>query len=375
MDKNEFIPISQPYIDENAKTLVSECLETGWISSQGPYVTQFEKAFAQYIGVDFAISVTSGTAALHLALMAIGISAGDEVIVPDLTFAATANAVLLCGAKPVLCAVNRLTWTLDVEDCSALISPSTKAIVPVHLYGNPADMKSILAIAQDNNITVIEDCAESLGARFDGVQTGALGDIGCFSFFANKLLSTGEGGMLTTKDEALATKMRVLRDHGMSPTRRYWHDYAGLNYRMTNIQAAIGVSQLKQLDYFIKVRGEQELQYRRRLGDLPDLAFKNELPDAFAVNWLFSFCITSCDSGERAENLKTWLSKNGVDSRSFFYPLHEQPPYQDFREPLNGTKKLSQNGLSLPTFIGLTGRQIDRICDLIIEFMSKDCKG
>ncbi|MFZ8170815.1 DegT/DnrJ/EryC1/StrS family aminotransferase [Alteromonas macleodii] len=369
MVESEFIPISQPFIDEKAKRYVSECLDTGWISSQGAYVTQFEQAFAKYIGVNYAVSVTSGTAALHLALLAMGVSAGDEVIVPDLTFAATANAVLLCGATPVLCSVDKATWTLDIDDCAQLISRATKAIIPVHLYGNPADMRALVTLSKEHNIVLVEDCAESLGATVDGHHTGTFGDIGCFSFFANKLLSTGEGGMLTTNSEHIAKKIRVLRDHGMSPTKKYWHEHAGLNYRMTNIQAAIGVTQLDRLDEFILARRDQELQYRSRLQGISDIVFKQELPGAISVNWLFSFCFLSDDNGEKVEALRAWLRENHVDSRPFFFPLHEQPPYKDERFVLSQTKLLSNSGMSLPTFIGLKESQIDRVCDLVVEFM------
>lgn len=372
MDKPEFIPISQPYIDEKAKVLVTDCMDSGWISSQGAYVGQFEKAFAEYVGAKHAISVTSGTAALHLALLALGVSRGDEVIIPDLTFAATANAVILCGATPVLCSVNKNTWTLDIDDCGKLITNATKAIVPVHLYGNPADMFSLLALADKHKVALVEDCAESLGATIHGQQTGTFGDIGCFSFFANKLLSTGEGGMVTTNNEFLAQKIRVLRDHGMSPSKRYWHEHAGLNYRMTNIQAAIGITQLERLDEFIAERRYQEEQYQARLRVIQSIEFKKEITGARAVNWLFSFCITSSDGARTAEKLRAWLFENGVDSRSFFFPLHEQPPYLDTRSSLQSTKGVSQCGLSLPTFIGLKDHQIERICGLVTQFMNNE---
>jgi len=370
MTESTFIPVSQPFVGDKAKELVANCLETGWISSQGEYVARFEREFASYVGSKFAVSVTSGTAALHLALLAINIGPGDEVIVPDLTFAATANAVLLCGAKPVLCCVNQATWTIDIDDCKTLISSNTKAIIPVHLYGNPADMTALLSLAKTHNIHVIEDCAESLGASIGQKSTGTIGAIGCFSFFANKLLSTGEGGMLTTDDPELAHKIRVLRDHGMSPQKRYWHDIAGLNYRMTNIQAAIGVAQLTLLDEFTASRTQQENLYKEMLSRLPGITFKKVIDGATSVNWLMSIQVISDDKNQTASALREWLHDNNVDSRPFFFPLHEQPPYRDERRELKATSTLSQSGLSLPTFIGLTNEQIIYICQLITKFMT-----
>lgn len=252
--KSDFIPVSKPFLTPEAKTFVVDCLDSGWISSKGAYVEKFENEFAEKCGAKHAISVSSGTAALHLALLCVGVGPGDEVLVPDLTFAATANAVILCGATPVLCCVDKDEWTLDVNDAETVLSDKTKAIIPVHLYGNPARMHEINDFAKRNALTVIEDCAESLGATLEGRYLGTFGDLGCYSFFANKLLSTGEGGMVTTNSDVLARKIRTLRDHGMSTEKRYWHDIAGLNYRMTNIQAAIGVSQLNVFDEFAKVR-------------------------------------------------------------------------------------------------------------------------
>lgn len=370
MIKMPFIPVSQPFIGERAKELVNECLDTGWISSQGTHVGLFEREFAKYVGASFAISVTSGTAALHLALMALEVGPGDEVIVPDLTFAATANAVLLCGARPVLCAVESATWTMDLRDCESLISPKTKAIIPVHLYGNPVDMNALLKLAESREIAIIEDCAESLGATLNEEHMGTFGTVGCYSFFANKLLSTGEGGMLTTNDAQLADRIRVLRDHGMSPEKRYWHEFAGLNYRMTNIQAAIGVAQLELLDEFTSLRTHQELLYKDLLSGVEGIIFKKEVDGAKPVNWLMSLRLVSTDESKNIKTLHQWLRENNVDSRPFFFPLHEQPPYFDNREALKSTNVLSQSGLSLPTFIGLKDEQIEQICQLITRFMT-----
>lgn len=365
------IPVSTPFLTDEAKTLVMQCLDSGWISSQGAFVEAFEGAFARHIGAKYAISVTSGTAALHLALLAAGVGAGDEVIVPDLTFAATANAVLLCGAKPVLCAVSEKQWTIDIDDLTAVVSDKTKAIIPVHLYGNPADMDKILRFAERYKLCVIEDCAESLGATLNDKHMGTFGDMGCYSFFANKLLSTGEGGMVTTNDGPLAQRLRILRDHGMNPEKRYWHEVAGLNYRMTNIQAAIGVSQLKVFDEFYATRQQQEAQYYARLSEHKSIIFKETLHGAQPVNWLMSIIVDSDNKAISNLSLQEALRENGIDSRPFFYPLHIQPPYRDDRDILQRTTSLANRGLSLPTYVGLTEQQIDFICDVIAQHLSQ----
>ncbi|MDP2537418.1 DegT/DnrJ/EryC1/StrS family aminotransferase [Alteromonas stellipolaris] len=362
---SDFIPVSKPYLTQEAKTFVVDCLDSGWISSKGAYVERFENEFAEKCGAKHAISVSSGTAALHLALLCLGIGSEDEVIVPDLTFAATANAVILCGATPVLCCVNKDEWTLDVNDAEAVLSDKTKAIIPVHLYGNPARMHEINDFAKRNGLTVIEDCAESLGATLDGHYLGTFGDMGCYSFFANKLLSTGEGGMVTTDSDALALKIRTLRDHGMSTEKRYWHDIAGLNYRMTNIQAAIGVSQLNVFDEFAKARSEQEALYKKYLLDVPGVIFKRVIKGAIPVNWLMSLRIDEALSGISAAELQGILTEHQIESRLFFYPLHQQPPYSNERAALKSTDVLSSSGLSLPTFVGLSCEDIQRVCEII----------
>ena len=310
---SDFIPVSKPYLTQEAKTFVVDCLDSGWISSKGAYVERFENEFAEKCGAKHAISVSSGTAALHLALLCLGIGSEDEVIVPDLTFAATANAVILCGATPVLCCVNKDEWTLDVNDAEAVLSDKTKAIIPVHLYGNPARMHEINDFAKRNGLSVIEDCAESLGATLDGRYLGTFGDMGCYSFFANKLLSTGEGGMVTTDSDALALKIRTLRDHGMSTEKRYWHDIKG----------------------------------------------------AIPVNWLMSLRIDEALSGISAAELQGILTEHQIESRLFFYPLHQQPPYSNERAALKSTDVLSSSGLSLPTFVGLSCEDIQRVCEII----------
>lgn len=365
------IPVSEPYLTSEAKSYVMDCLDSGWISSKGSYVTELELLFAQRIGVAHAISVSNGTAALHLAVLAANIGPGDEVIIPDLTFAATANAVLHCGAVPVLVDVNRQNWTIDVSLIEAAITEKTKAIIPVHLYGNLADMTAINVLAARHQLLVIEDCAESLGAHYKGSPTGSLGDLGCFSFFANKLITTGEGGMVTTNSAELAQKVRSLRDHGMSVSRRYWHEIAGLNYRMTNLQAAVGVSQMAYFDQFVEKRRHIEQQYQHYLSKLPGMIFMQVPVQCQAVNWLTSVRVDpELTAGVSADDIARQLRLQGIETRAFFFPLHQQPPYQANEAQFPVSLLLSSQGLSLPTYYRLTDEQIQFVCRCIYNLFS-----
>lgn len=365
------IPISEPYLTSEAKSYVVDCLDSGWISSKGSYVTELELLFAQRIGVAHAISVSNGTAALHLAVLAANIGAGDEVIIPDLTFAATANAVLNCGAVPVLVDVNLHDWTIDVSLIEAAITKKTKAIIPVHLYGNLADMNAIKELAARYQLLVIEDCAESLGALYQGAPTGSLGDFGCFSFFANKLITTGEGGMVTTNSSELALKIRTLRDHGMSVSRRYWHEVSGLNYRMTNLQAAVGVSQMAYFDQFVEKRRVIEQRYQHYLSKLPGLVFMQVPTQCLSVNWLTSVRVDpELTDGISASDIARQLESNGIETRAFFFPLHQQPPYKANETQFPVSVLLSAQGLSLPTYYRLTDEQIQFVCRCIYNVFS-----
>ena len=257
MNDRKKINIAQPSFLGNEKKYLLDTIESGWISSIGPYIEKFENEFARYHGVKHAIATHNGTIALHLALVAAGIKSEDEVIVPDFTFVATANSVRYCNATPVLTDVDPGDWNIAPESIKANITSKSKAIIPVHLYGNPARMDEIRDIAKQHKLLIIEDCAEALGAKYNGERVGIMGDIGCFSFFGNKIITTGEGGMCITNNDELAERMRILRDHGMNRTKKYWYDLLGFNYRMTNMQAAVGVAQLEQLDDLLKTRAER----------------------------------------------------------------------------------------------------------------------
>jgi perosamine synthetase len=331
-------------------------------------VTSFEEAFRNYIGSDFALCVSSGTTALHLALAALEIGAGDEVIMPDLTFAATANVVIHLGGVPVLADVNRETWTVEPDEIERKITARTRAIMPVHLYGHPCDMAPILEIAARYGLKVIEDCAESLGARYNGRQTGTMGDVGCFSFFANKVITTGEGGMVTTSDAALHRKMAILRDHGMSKEKRYWHLYPGYNYRMTNLQAAIGLAQMERIGDFLEHRAHVVARYNEHLGRLAGILLPPCAPWAYNIYWLYSIVIDEAEAGITRDELAAKLAERGIETRPFFYPVHVQPPYLEYAKgDFPVTDWLSGRGLSLPTANDIRLEDVERVCGAIEE--------
>lgn len=362
------LPLMEPSLGGNELKYVSDCVTSGWISSQGEYVRRFEQQFSEFLGDCHSIAVANGTAALHLALKACGIGPGDEVIVPDLTFAATANVVLHCGAKPVCADVDPVTWTLDPEAARKAVTTRTKAIIPVHLYGHPCDMDPILELAREHKLMVIEDCAEAQGARYKGRMVGAIGDIGCFSFFSNKVITTGEGGMVSTNDEILAAKVKVLRDHGMKPGKRYWHDIPGFNYRMTNLQAAVGVAQMERVEKFLTRRRQIGERYTAQLNALRGLVMPPTMAWAETVYWIFSMLVNESDAGISRDELAKELSEKGIENRPFFYPMHIQPPYLQDGE-FDTSKRLSVQGISLPSGNEITDAAIDRVCNAIKDIL------
>ncbi len=360
------LPVMEPSLGGNELKYVSDCITSNWISSQGEYVSRFEQTFCDYHGVDFALSTTSGTTALHLALVALDIGPDDEVIVPDLTFAAPANTVIHCGAKPVLVDVDQTTWTIDPVALEAKISERTRAIIPVHLYGHPCDMEPIVDIARRYKLSVIEDCAEALGAEYKGNRVGGLGDVGCFSFFANKVITTGEGGMVTTNNPDLYKKMMILRDHGMTKEKRYWHLYPGFNYRMTNLQAAVGLAQMERIDDFLTYRQEVVERYNQHLSEIEGIILPPEAEWAKNIYWLYSIVVDEQQAGIERDDLAAKLADYGIETRPFFYPLHEQPPYRSNQpDEYPVTNWLAASGLSLPTANDIRLEDVDRVCEAI----------
>lgn len=361
------IPVAEPDLSGNEIRYVVECLRDTWISSQGPYVRRFETDFARFVNAPHALATSSGTTALHLALAALDIGPGDEVIVPDLTFAASINAILYTGATPVIVDVEPDTWNLDPKGVEQAITPNTKAVMIVHLYGMPAQIDEIEAITRPRGIYIVEDAAEALGATYKGRHVGTFGDMTAFSFFGNKLITTGEGGMLVARDAELAHKAKVLRDHGMDPKRRYWHESVGFNYRMTNIQAAIGVAQMERVGNFIARKLAIAKRYRANLAGTKGLRLPVESSEAGNVYWLFSLIVEYETLGIDRDELMQGLSRGGIETRPLFHPLHRMPPYRQYgqgrRFPV--AEWLADNGMSFPSSVSITDAEIDYICSFL----------
>ncbi len=342
---NMHIPIASPNLGEKEfKYLIDAFLST-WISSNGQYIESFEKQFAHFCETAYGVATSNGTVALHLALKTLNVGAGDEVIVPDLTFAAPINTVFHAGATPVIVDVEPESWCIDPQKIQKAITSKTKAIIPVHLYGQPCNMRAIMEIARKHDLFVIEDCAEAHGAKYDGKKVGSFGHIGCFSFFANKIITTGEGGMCVTSDEKLNERLRILRDHGMNKTKKYWHEEIGYNYRLTNLQAAIGLAQLERIDSILKTRQSLEGEYVSGLSDLRDIEFqKHNLPLREKVVWLMNILVPP----DQRDPYLHRLNREGIDARPFFYSLSQMDLYKKYVVSNHNSLDLSSRGISLP---------------------------
>lgn len=349
---NKFIPIAEPNLTGNEEKYVLDCLHSGWISSLGKYIPIFEESFSKYCGARYGVSTANGTVALHLALAALGIKNGDEVIIPDLTFIATANAVTYTGAKSVLVDVLKETWNIDPLKIEEKITKKTKAIIVVHLYGLPCDMNPILKIAKKYHLYVIEDAAEAHGAEYYGKMVGSLGDIGCFSFYGNKTMTTGEGGMVITNNKKFAGKAEFLKDHAMSKKRKYYHPVVGFNYRMTNIEAAIGLAQLEKIKEFLAKKREIARLYNLSLRNLEGISLPpSGNKQIKSTYWMYSILVNKEVKISRDELIKE-LRKKNIDSRPFFIPLHRLPPYKTM-EKFPVADNLGKRGLSLPCGVSL----------------------
>ncbi len=363
--------VLEPDIGAQEISNVLECVTSGWISSQGRFIGVFEKAFSDYLGGGHALAVSNGTVALQLALTTLGIGRGDEVIVPDFTFGASINAIIHAGAVPVLADVDPETWTIDLDELKRLITPKTKAVMPVHLYGQPARLDEIRSIATENGILVVEDCAEALGATYKERRIGLDGDCACFSFFANKSITTGEGGMLVFKDAELASRARILRDHGMSPKKRYWHDFAGFNFRMTNMQAAVGVAQIERINELLDRKKSIFQAYDNLLSEHEGISLLPKNDWSENSYWLYTLMLNGYGDDVRDE-LITNLGYRGIDARPGFYPMHQMEPYQEFS---TGTypvsSRLSANSVCLPSSFGLSNEEIHHIVDIFTGELSK----
>jgi perosamine synthetase len=366
MSKLDAIPLAQPWLGKKERQLVNQCVKDGWVSSSGKFVAEFEKLFADYCGVKYGVATANGTTALHLALAALDIGSGDEVIVPTLSFIASANVVAYTGAKVVFVDSDTGSWNLSPAAVEAAITKRTRAIIPVHLYGYPAEMDKILAIARQHGIAVVEDACEAHGAEFRGRRVGSLGTVGCFSFYGNKIVTTGEGGMLVTDNRSVAEKARMLRDHGMSQKKKYWHPRIGFNYRMTNLQAALGVAQMERIERIIQLKARNQQLYRSLLLGAPGVSFPPEAPWAKSVYWLHTIIIDKSRSTVSRALIIRELLRCGIDARPVFRPIHSMPPYRDgAQRRFPAAERLSRSGLSLPSSPLLKPEQIRRIAAII----------
>ncbi|TPN14857.1 DegT/DnrJ/EryC1/StrS family aminotransferase [Mesorhizobium sp. B2-1-3] len=357
------IPVYEPYLSGNVSAYVNECLTTGWISSRGAFISRFEKAFEEYVGAKEATSVANGTVAIHLVLDALGIGAGDEVIVPSFTYIASVNTILQTGATPVYVDSLEDTLQVDPQAIRDAITPRTRAVMAVHLYGHPCDMDAISALCRDHALLLIEDCAEGFGTRWKGRHVGTFGDVATFSFFGNKTITTGEGGMVLARSAEVMDKCRRLKSQGVSPTREYWHDMLAYNYRMTNIQAAIGLAQIEMAEEIIHRKQQIAEIYRTRLSGLP-LRTHDPVGDVNHSHWMCSIVV---DHVEDRDRLRARLADDEIETRPFF-PLASHMPhcYSDRAFP-NGDS-VSKRGINLPSYPGLTEEQLNRICSSIIGY-------
>lgn len=358
------IPVYQPSLQGNEKKYVEECLDTTWISSKGKYVNKFEENFANYIGVDYATGVCNGTVAVHLALLALGIGPGDEVIVPTFTYIASVNPIRQLGAIPVFVDSLEDTWQMDPDNVKRKITSATKAIMVVHLYGHPCDMDPIMQIARENDLFVIEDCAEAIGSEYKGKKCGSFGDIAAFSFFGNKTITCGEGGMVITNDATLYDRASRLKGQGLARDREYWHDIVGYNYRMTNIQAAIGLAQFEQIQTFIDKKQEVARYYQENLSDLP-IKMHIAVGNVFHTYWMNSILVNKI--AER-DSLRTFMKERGIETRPTFYPVHTMPMYAEKYQRHKVAENIALRGINIPSFPNLQKEQLEYICDTIKEF-------
>jgi len=368
------IPIAEPDLSGNEEKYVIECIRTGWVSSKGKFVDQFEEKFASYVDTRYAIAVSSGTAALHLALVALDIQPGDEIIMPTFTMIACANVAKYLGAKPVLVDSEISTWNIDPDRIEEKITDKTKAIMVVHIYGHPADMDPIVKIAKKYGLYVIEDAAEAHGAEYKGKKVGSIGDIGCFSFYANKIITTGEGGMVTTNDDKIAEKVRKLRDQGYNLNMRKWliHDVVGYNYRLTNLQAAIGLAQLERIEEFVNRHRENAYYYNSLLSDIRGVSLPPEMPWAKNVYWMYTILVNEEVTGITRDDLMKKLETYGIDTRAAFLPIHLQLPYRDIyvNEKYPVAELLGKRGINLPSGNSTTKKDIEYVALCIKEVIN-----
>lgn len=365
------ISIANPVFNGNEKKYLMECIDTGWVSANGRFIDEFEKQFAEFCGTKYAISCSNGTVSLHVILLALGIGPGDEVIMPTLTYIATANVVKYCGGTPVFVDSEPDTFNMDPKKLEDAITPKTKVIMPVHLYGLASNMDEICAIAEKHNITVVEDAAEAHGAEINGRKVGTFGKAASFSFFGNKVITCGEGGMIVTDDEDFYIKMKHIKSQGVDPNKRYWHDIVGYNYRMTNMQAAIGLGQLENINWHIEQRKRVADLYKKYLGGKTEYMVMQKVPEGYKhVYWMNNVILQDTVKKTRDEVMNVMETVYNIEMRPVFYPMHIMPPYYDETVSCPVAEKISARGISLPSHALLSEEDIKYICDALIEIVN-----
>lgn len=360
-------PVYQPSLTGNEKKYVMDCMDSTWISSKGKYLQKFEESFSNFIGVKYSTGVCNGTVAIYLALAAAGIQRGDEIIVPTFTYIASANPIAQIGAVPVFCDSEKESWQMSPEDAESKITSKTKAMIIPHLYGNCCDMDKITKIAHKHNLLIIEDCAEAIGTKYKGKCVGTFGDISCFSFFGNKTITTGEGGMVVSNNLELYNHAVALKTQGVSKTKEYWHDIAGYNFRMTNIEAAIGLAQLEQVEKFINQKRQIAQWYMEELKDFP-FEFNKEGHDVYHTYWMVSCLLENTDM---RDSFKNFLRENGIETRPTFYPATAMPMYKQDETKYPIASDIAHRGINLPSYPSLTYDNVKYICEKMKEFYKK----
>ncbi len=364
------VPIAKPFVGPLEKKFSKRAIDSGWISSNGKYIEKFESEINKKLNAKNSVSCSNGTVALYMALKALGVGVGDEVIVPDVSFTATINSVINVGAKPIISEIDYDNWCIDPKKIIEKITKRTKAIICVHLYGNPCDMKQLIKIKKDYNLFLIEDAAEAFGSKYQGKFTGTIGDIGCISFFGNKTISTGEGGCCITNNKSIYKKLLLIRNNGIKPKKKYFSFFPGLNFRMTNIQAAIGCAQLKNIKYFYKKRATIENFYNQELKNFRGFGRQKMFSESSKVEWLYTLTFKNC----KIVSLIRYLKKNKIETRRVFYPFHQMKIYEKYiPKKFDGSNSIFifKNGISLPTYYELKNTDLKKIVSKISMFFKK----
>jgi len=368
------IPVNEPLFCGNEKEYLNQCIDQAWVSSEGPFVKRLEEDFSSYLGLRYGVAVCNGTASLEVATAAAGIGEGDEVIMPTFTIISCAIAIIRVGAKPILVDSEPETWTMDTGQIEPKITEKTKAIMPVHIYGHPVDMDPVMELASKYQLKVIEDAAEVHGAEYKGRKAGSIGDVGSFSFYANKIITSGEGGMVVTSDESIAERAQSYRNLCFRPEKRFYHTELGYNFRISNLQAAVALAQLEQIDKLIQIKRHNAALYNEKLKDIDTIKLPAEKEWAKNVYWMYGIELkdkAGMDNEEPARRLK----EKGVDTRPFFLGMHEQPVFHKmglFREERYPVaERLARKGLYLPSGLALKEAHIETVCKALHDILSK----